>query len=88
MNSKLLIEAINFAKNHSQIIDQVNERDNDDRLILQSISCKKTLYEGNDGYFLRIIFDYRVKNESNTNEPDVFIDLEYDGKKFKALPQL
>ncbi len=89
MNSTLLTDAINFAKSHLQILDLLNERDNDEKLILLSVSCKKTLFEGGkDGYFLRVIFDYRLRNERNTNGPDVFIDLEYDNGKFKALPRL
>lgn len=89
MNSTLLTNAINFAKKHSQILDLLEDRDNNEDLILLSVSCKKTLYEGGkDGYFLRVIFDYRVRNERNTNGPDVFIDLEYDNGRFKALPQL
>lgn len=89
MTSTQIAEAVVFAKNHSQINEILSERDADDNLILMGASCKKTLYEGgNEGYFLRVIFDYKIKNQRNTPAPDVFIDLEYVGGNFRALPRL
>lgn len=89
MTSSLLIDAINFAKTHSQIESLLNERDNDTELILLTVSCSKTLYEvPGTGYFLRVLFDYRKRNNRNTIAPDIFIDLEYKDGKFKALPAL
>jgi hypothetical protein len=89
MTSSLLIDAINFAKTHSQIESLLNERDNDTELILLTVSCSKTLYEvSGTGYFLRVLFDYRKRNNRNTIAPDIFIDLEYKDGKFKALPAL
>ncbi len=88
MNSTILIDAVNFAKYHPQIVNMLAERDNDPRLILLKVSCYKRLYEGKDGYFLRVLFDYRLKNQQNTNGPDVFIDLELENGEFIALPPL
>ncbi|GEM_PF-3415724 len=89
MTTTQIAEAIIFATNHSQINDILRERDEDDNLILMGISCKKTLYEGgNQGYFLRVIFDFKIRNQRNTPAPDVFIDVEYADGHFRALPEL
>ncbi len=90
MNSQVFTEAINFARTHEQVAADIHTRDNNPDLVLISIRCNKTPFEGGqDGNFLRIIFDYKRRGQPDNIGPDVIIDMiPLAQSGFRVLPRI
>jgi hypothetical protein len=86
--SKMLADAIAFAKTDMQIARKLDKRDRDEEIHIRQIICKMERYsEEPDNFYLRIIFDYAPIEMIEGLQPDFYIDLEpkKDGT-FKILP--
>ncbi|GAA4462957.1 hypothetical protein GCM10023093_10460 [Nemorincola caseinilytica] len=70
--SHLYVNAIDFVKADPKIAQELNKRDNDTNLLLQQIICRAQNYNGEMGFFLEVIFDYKFRTPA-TGNPDMLI---------------
>lgn len=85
MNIPLSVHAINFVALHPNYEPLLVHRDHDPNLILLQVSCTQYSFEDGNGSYLQVLFDYRIKNNVNSNGPDVYVNLIMENEKFVVI---